>query len=156
MLALEYLPYNRTSHTLIGPSSLAASNVGTGTGESFNEGKVNTKQDEEMSYSTIYTGNFPHYRTHEELGQPLPHGLNGEGGKPDKDGKDESKGEVETVSWSNCYILPETAQPGNASSATSGSTHPTSLGAACLPQGFAGLSTGTSVVAEPDAEMCVA
>lgn len=123
MLAVEYLRYDRTSHTLISPSSLAASNVGAETEESFSEGKVNTKQDEETSYSTVSIGNFPRYGTHEELGQPLPHGLNGEGGKPDKDGKDESKGEAETVSWSNCSILPETAQPGNALSAASGSTH---------------------------------
>ena len=99
MSALAYLPYYRTSHVFISPSSLAASHISTETEESFNEGKVNTEQDEKVSYSAVSTGYFPYYRTYEELlGQPLTYELNTEGKKPDNDGKDESEGDVETVS----------------------------------------------------------
>nr|XP_021144943.1 uncharacterized protein LOC110359646 isoform X2 [Columba livia] len=44
--AFVYLPYYRTSYVFISPSSHAASHISTETEESFNEGKVNTKQDE--------------------------------------------------------------------------------------------------------------
>jgi len=72
--------------------------------ESFNDGKVNAKRDEKVNYSAISTGYFPYYRTYEELlAQPLTYGLTAEGKKPDNDGKDETKGDVETVSCKgNC------------------------------------------------------
>lgn len=91
--ALAYLPYYRTSYIFISSSSLAASHISTETEESFNDGKVNAKQDENMSYSAVSTGYFPCYRTYGELlGQPLTYGLNREERKPDHDGKDESEG----------------------------------------------------------------
>lgn len=63
------------------------------TEESFSDGKVNTKQDEKVSYSATSTGYFPYYRTYEQLlGQPLTYGLNTEEEKPDNEGKDESEG----------------------------------------------------------------
>lgn len=90
---LEYLPYYRTSYIFISPSSLAASHISTETAESFNDGEVNTKHDEKVSYSAASTGYFPCYRTSEELlGQPLAYGLNTEEKNPDNDGKDESEG----------------------------------------------------------------
>ncbi|PKU32622.1 solute carrier family 25 member 48 [Limosa lapponica baueri] len=93
VFALPYLPYYRTSYIFISPSSLIASHISTETEESFSDGKVNTKHDEEVSYSAVSTGYFPCYRTSEELlGQPLTYGLNTEEKKPDSDGKDESEG----------------------------------------------------------------
>ncbi|XP_014803486.1 PREDICTED: uncharacterized protein LOC106891453 [Calidris pugnax] len=90
--ALPYLPFYRTSYVFISPSSLVASRISTETEESFNDGEVNTKHDEEASYSAVSTGYFPCYRTTEELlGQPLTYGLNTEEKKPDNDGKDESE-----------------------------------------------------------------
>lgn len=94
VFALGYLPYYRTSHVFISLPSLTASRISTETEESFNGGKVNTKQDEKVSDSVISTGYFPYYRTYEMLlGQPVTYGLNA-----DNDGEDESKGDVETVS----------------------------------------------------------
>ncbi|XP_030360304.1 uncharacterized protein LOC115615819 [Strigops habroptila] len=98
VFALSYLPYYRTSHLLTSPSFLPASHISTETEESFDEGKVDTKQDEKVSYSAVSTGYFPYYRTYEELlGQPLTHGLNVEEKRPDNDGKDESEGDAEST-----------------------------------------------------------
>ncbi|KAK4814793.1 hypothetical protein QYF61_027238 [Mycteria americana] len=93
VFALAYLPDYRMSHTFISPSSLAASHTSTEREERFNDGKVNTKQDEKVSSSAISTGYFPYYRTYEDLlGQPPTYRLNTEEKKPDNDGKDESEG----------------------------------------------------------------
>ncbi|GAB0195869.1 hypothetical protein GRJ2_002052200 [Grus japonensis] len=91
--ALAYLPCYGMSCVLISPSSLTASHTSTETKESFNDGKVDAKQDEKVSYSAFSKGYFPYYRTYEELfDQPLTYGLNTEEKKPDNDGKDESEG----------------------------------------------------------------
>ncbi|KAK2540801.1 hypothetical protein Q9966_004504 [Columba livia] len=96
--AFVYLPYYRTSYVFISPSSHAASHISTETEESFNEGKVNTKQDETVSYSATSTGYFPYFRTYGEfLCEPLTFGLNAEGKKPDNDGKGECEGDIETT-----------------------------------------------------------
>lgn len=72
VLDFEYLPYYRTSHICVCP----AAHICTEREESFYEGRTNTKQDEQVSYSATSTGYFPHGGTSEELlGQPLTYGL---------------------------------------------------------------------------------